>query len=75
MFKSTMNETAFRKNIEFAESMRDWARVSDLTTFNNFKKYWSHVEKSGKYENLVTGVKSQSRGESWLSFPSQRSEI
>ena len=75
MFKSTMNETAFRKNIEFAESMRDWARVSDLTTFNNFKKYWSHVEKSGKYENLVTWVKSQSWGESWLSFPSQRSEI
>ena len=75
LFRSSLNEESFRKNIEFAESLRDWAKNSDLTNFLDFKKYWSHVEGSGKFENLVSWVKNQAWGDSWLRFPRQRSEF
>ena len=75
IFRSSMNEQTFRKNIEFAESMREWAKVSDLTNFLDFKKYWKHVEESGKFENLVSWVKAQNWGESFLNFPAQRVRI
>lgn len=72
IFRSTMNEESFRKNIEYSESLRGWAKASNLKNYLDFKAYWRYVEESGKYKNLVSWVKSQDWGQSFLDFPLQR---
>ena len=73
IFKGTLIEESFRKNIEFVKSIADWCKSSDLNNYLQFKKYWNHVEQ-GDYPNLVSWVKKQDWSDELLRFPLNRIE-
>ena len=71
IFRGTLNEQAFRKNLEFVKSVADWIKVTDNNNYLDFKNYWKFA-KSGNYPNLVNWVMDKDWANKVLQFPKTR---
>ena len=72
IFRGTLNQRSFLKNIEFIKSVADWCKVSNTRNYLDFKSYWRFVLKSDKYSNLVNFCNDSESMQKAIQFPKMR---
>lgn len=72
IFKGTLNQRSFLKNVEYVKSVADWVKKSDSKNYLDFKAYWEYVQNSDKYSNLYNWCMDSEKMRKAIAFPKTR---